>query len=266
LLRGTVNTNGYSWLVGNTGGGSSIISSAAGLNLGDVALAGNLGTALSAGLQVRNLTLNGHSFTAPATLYISGNWDGSGSGSAFTANAGTVYFDGASGIQTVDGGVSHFYNLTHSGAATLRLVNDTLFIDGALVNAGGPIDLNGKTIVYTVPPPRVTATSISGSVSGPVASVRLTFNTSIAPSTFSLAQIASFTGPGGAITVKAMTAVAGSNNRQFDISFAPLTAKGKYALVLASTIRNTRGTAMDQNGNGIPGEASDQFSMEFTIV
>jgi hypothetical protein len=265
LLRGGVNTNGYWWLVTDTGGGSNIISTASGTNLGDVTLAGNLGAAMSRGLQVRNLTLSGHTFTAPSSLSVSGNWDGGGSGSAFTANGGTVFFDAAGGTQTLDAGASHFYNVTHSGAGTLQLVNNNLSVDGGLVNSGGPIDLNGHVIVYAVPPPRVTASSVSGSVSGPVSSIRLTFNTSIDPSTFTLADL-TFTGPNGAITVASVTAVAGSNNTQFDVSFAPQSASGGYSLVVGPDVRNVRGTAMDQNNNGIPGEASDAFTLSFTIV
>ena len=55
-------------------------------------------------------------------------------------------------------------------------------------------------------------------------------------------------------------AVAGSNNTQFDIFFAPLTAAGHYTLVPGPHIYDLAGNPMDQDGDLIPGEPTDAFT------
>jgi hypothetical protein len=77
--------------------------------------------------------------------------------------------------------------------------------------------------------------------------VRLTFDRPVNTSTFGLDQV-SLTGPGGAVSVTGVVAVTGSNNTQFDVSFAPLAALGTYTLSLSPDISdlygNTLGTYM----------------------
>jgi hypothetical protein len=73
--------------------------------------------------------------------------------------------------------------------------------------------------------------------------VRVTFDRPVNPSTFGTGQV-TLSGPGGAVTVTGVTAVAGSNNTLFDVSFTPLAALGDYHLSLSTAIRDTFGNAL----------------------
>jgi hypothetical protein len=53
--------------------------------------------------------------------------------------------------------------------------------------------------------------------------------------------------------------VAGSGATQFDIMFNPLTAAGRYNLVLGPHIYDLNGNPMDQDGDLVPGESTDAF-------
>ena len=140
LLKGTVNAASNFWIVGN-----ETVSTAAGLNLGNLSLSGNIAAGkFSSGLQVANLTLNGHSLVAPAVLYVSGNWDASGSGSAFNANGGTVIFDGGGWQQKLTSAGNAFYNLSITSGASVQQEDD-LTISGTFIN-NGVLDRNGHKL------------------------------------------------------------------------------------------------------------------------
>jgi hypothetical protein len=143
---------------------------------------------------------------------------------------------------------------------------------------GNPMDQNGNfvpgenpgdrfTTSFGISGPRVIASTPGGNVKGTVKSVRVTFDRAMAPGTFTTADVVSFTGPGGAIAVKSVSAVSGSNNTQFTITFTNQGARGSYALVLGPNIQDTFGNQMDQNGNLTPGEVpGDRFTAAFAIV
>ncbi len=101
---------------------------------------------------------------------------------------------------------------------------------------------------------RVTASTFSGSSSATFDRVRLTFDESINPASFTTADVVSLTGPGGAITPTGVSVVSGSNNTQFDVTFAAQTAPGGYAVTVGPDILDAAGNAMDQNQNGTNGE------------
>jgi hypothetical protein len=146
---------------------------------------------------------------------------------------------------------------------------------------GNPMDQNGNLIPGEVPGdeylanfdllgPRVDI-STSGRFLGHVSTVRVGFNESMDPTTFTPDKIASFTDPHGAeILVTGVFAVGGTNNKQFDITFAPQTATGTYSMVVGPDIRDVFGNPMDQNGDLIPGQLGlppegDQYLLTFGI-
>jgi hypothetical protein len=169
------------------------------------------------------------------------------------------------------------------GDDTVRVANCTfanqLHVDGGtgtnfLVDQGGNtfagLDLNSITLQATAS----TATVSGGlqavlSTQGPwvesytpsANKLRLLFNEPIEPSSFTPAQV-TLTGDGGvAIPVTGIHVVPGSNYRSFDITFQP-TATGGYRAVIGPGIRDLYyGNAMDQNHNGVNGEASDTFQV-----
>jgi hypothetical protein len=114
--------------------------------------------------------------------------------------------------------------------------------------------------------PRITTNTPPGDVFAGLDHVRVTFNTSMDPNTFTLDQV-SFTGPSGPINVTDISAVPFTNNTQFDISFDPANDLGAYTMVIGPNILDTFGNAMDQNQNGITGEIpGDQFVLKFNVV
>jgi FG-GAP-like repeat len=140
LSAGTVNTGSYAWVVG------SPISAAAGLNLGNIEIDGSVVVG-STSLQVANVTFlaAGDSLKAPTgNLLVSGNWNDS-AGGTFTANGGTVVFNGSSGTQLIYGGGQSFNNLTIAVGATLELESNVTVL-GTFTNSG-TLNLNGFQII-----------------------------------------------------------------------------------------------------------------------
>jgi subtilisin-like proprotein convertase family protein len=111
--------------------------------------------------------------------------------------------------------------------------------------------------------PRVTAAVPNGVTS--VSSVRVTFSEAINAATFTAADITNFTGPTGAVAVSGVQAVSGSNNTQFDVTFAARTTAGAYQFDLGPNVSDAAGNLMDQNGNGTKGEAADAYHAAFTV-
>ena len=130
-----------------------------------------------------------------------------------------------------------------------------LNVYNALIGTGGttPTDTTG---------PRITASSTNGTTS--VSRVRVTFSEAIDPATFTAADVA-LAGPQGAVAIAAVQVVSGTNNTQFDIAFAAQTAPGTYALNIGPDVRDKAGNPMDQNANGVPGEADDVYRATFAI-
>jgi serine protease len=141
---------------------------------------------------------------------------------------------------------------------------------------GGKLNLKSLLDSGTSPPPpppppppptadvsgaRVTSAVFSGSTTNTFNRVRLTFNEAMTASSFTTADVVSLTAPGGgAITPTGVAAVAGSST-QFDVTFATQTLGGTYALTVGPQILDAAGNAMDQNQNGLNGEATaDRYS------
>jgi probable HAF family extracellular repeat protein len=83
-----------------------------------------------------------------------------------------------------------------------------------------------------------------GATVGPVNSIEVTFNRSIDPTTFTTADV-NFTGPGGAIPITGITAVAGSSNKQFILSFATQGQAATYNYTILPNIQDTSGGLME---------------------
>ena len=114
--------------------------------------------------------------------------------------------------------------------------------------------------------PRVTTIAQTGLASVPIPGERVTFNTPIDPSTFSAADV-TVTGPGGTVPIASVIPVTGTGNTQFDITFAsPITTAGNYTSVIGPDVSDDFGNPMDQNQNGVPGEAADTFTSGFTAT
>lgn len=144
---------------------------------------------------------------------------------------------------------------------------------------GGRLNLNkllaGVAVPPTSPPPapgdttgpRVTAAAFAGTAANQFTRARLTFSEPVNAASFTTADVVTLSGPTGAFTASGVTAVAGTNNTQFDVTFAARTAAGTYTLTVGPDITDAAGNRMDQNGNGVKGETpGDRFTVTGTIA
>jgi len=133
---------------------------------------------------------------------------------------------------------------------------------------GGRLDAAralGQT--YGDPTPlSIVSSDPTGTTSGSIGHLRVTFSKPIDPTTFDTNDIVAFTGPHGSIGVFGMQPVP-SSDRQYDIYFVPQSDPGNYRMELGPHIIDLYGIAMDQNGDGVPGQdGSDDYVAQFSIV
>ncbi len=127
---------------------------------------------------------------------------------------------------------------------------------GGIVNAGA-------AVANTVGP-HVASSSPVGSInsSAGLNGFQVTFNEEVDPATFTASQ-ATIVGPNGPITGLTVSAVAGSNDHAFTVSFSGQTTPGTYTLTVGPSVRDLYGNQMNQNGNGVNGESSDAYTTSF---
>jgi serine protease len=107
----------------------------------------------------------------------------------------------------------------------------------------------------------------SGTAANTFDKVRLTFDEALAPSSFTTADaVLKFGGTDISGQITGVTAVSGSGDKQFDITFASQSAIGTYSMIVGPDITNVSGNLMNQNGNATNGEnPGDQFTATGTI-
>jgi hypothetical protein len=147
--------------------------------------------------------------------------------------------------------------------------------------AGNPMDQDHDLIAGETPSdqftaqfalqgPRIIASTPTGNANLPntINHMRVTFNEPIDPNTFTVDTVSVFAlGAGNLITVNSVTAVAGSNNTQFDINFATLTQSGPYEVFIRPSIMDAFGNALDQDRDFIGGGVADDiFIAHFGIT
>src|SRR5439155_14168549 len=87
--------------------------------------------------------------------------------------------------------------------------------------------------------------------------------------TFTTADVV-FTGPAGKITPLSVVSTdtdptSPTYNRTFRITFPPLALDGAYSMVIGPNVRDVVGNQMDQNQNGVNGEAGDTFTIPLAV-
>jgi hypothetical protein len=136
-------------------------------------------------------------------------------------------------------------------------------------NPVGDVD-DGFSGSFAIQGSRVTASTPTGSNNAPgtVDHVRLTFNEPMDPNSFTTDQVMSFTDPNGnQVPVSGVQAVAGSNNTQFDVQFAPLTLSGSYSMVVGPNVLDAFGNPMDQDDDLVTGQTpDDQYVAQFALA
>ena len=115
-------------------------------------------------------------------------------------------------------------------------------------------------------PPRVVSQAPTGSLTGPVSSVRIDFSSPMDITGFDPeSALVAFTGPSGPVTVTGYSW--GETGESLELRFEPQTAAGHYEIVLGPQIPNAFGLLMDQNGNSTSGEVpGDRYTGTFDIA
>ncbi len=145
---------------------------------------------------------------------------------------------------------------------------------GGVLNVGRALATLTPATTTTRPTPsdatgaRVTAAVFSGAAAGTVDRVRLSFSEAIDPASFTPADVAAITGPAGPIGTAGVTVtpVAGSGNTQFDVAFPAQALAGTYQVALGADVRDLAGNPLDQNGNGVNGEAGDGYTAGYALT
>ncbi|MCI0539867.1 MAG: Ig-like domain-containing protein, partial [Verrucomicrobiales bacterium] len=124
-------------------------------------------------------------------------------------------------------------------------------------------DAYTATVILDVTGGRVLSHTPVSTQATPIGSITLTFSEAIAASSFTPADVA-ITGPNGAIQPLAVTPLSPT---QFRVNFAVQAANGDYTLLIGPNISDLAGNALDQNQNGINGEAEpDRYTATFTVA
>jgi subtilisin family serine protease/fibronectin type 3 domain-containing protein len=173
-----------------------------------------------------------------------------------------VFLEGVH-VDTVDTAAYQFVKSSH------RISISDGQLNLGLKDLGGSdvwVMVNALDILYVGPDlsgPSVTSSVPDGATTGPIDRVTVTFNEPIDAASFTLDDIVSLDGPNGAIVPISVNQFAPG---QFEIAFDPQNEGGSYVLVLAPSISDIAGNFMDQDGDGIAGESSDdQFVLTFTV-
>ena len=110
--------------------------------------------------------------------------------------------------------------------------------------------------------PSITDFSPTGTRPAPLSSVDVTFSELVDLSTFTAADVV-LTGPDGIVPI---TGIVFDEDLTYTISFNPITDAGDYQIVIGPDLTDASGTSMDQDQDGVGGEASeDVFTATFSI-
>ncbi len=140
------------------------------------------------------------------------------------------------------------------------------------VNAGGLLaetDAGNNTGASAVlhierrPAPRIVEITPSGTIAEPLTGFTVTFDAPVALGSFTADDV-TVTGPGGAAA--AATVHATTSGTVFEITLPPQRANGDYHVSIGPDVTGPFGTAMDQDGDGTPGETPDDvFTHTVTV-
>lgn len=107
--------------------------------------------------------------------------------------------------------------------------------------------------------PRITQATWSGA-NRSLSQLEVVFSEAIDPNSFTAADVAITSPTGALIPVSAVAPVANSQNRSFLVSFVQQDQFGSYRATIGPQIQDAAGNGMDQDQDGVPGEATqDQF-------
>jgi subtilisin family serine protease len=190
-------------------------------------------------------------------------------------NSYSTYSGTSMAAPHVTGAIALYWGANSSASysdviSKLKSSVDTVSGLSGKVATGGRLNV-GKMFSTSPPPsvapgPKVSAASFT-TANSQLTKATFTFDKAISASTFTSADIVSFTGPGGAITTNYTITPVGTTGTTFDVSFTAQTAAGTYTMVIGPDIRDTSGNQMNQNGNATAGETTaDRYTATGSLV
>ena len=112
--------------------------------------------------------------------------------------------------------------------------------------------------------PRVISTSPTGYVTGSIDRIAVEFNEEIAAGTFTVSDVTSLNGPTGPLTPTSVNSLSATS---FEVVFPAQADFGAYSLTIGPLIEDLAGNVMDQDQDGVNGEAvADAFSTTVTLT
>jgi len=139
---------------------------------------------------------------------------------------------------------------------------------GGRLNIGNA--LNGST---TNPPPadlngaKILSSEAIGLNSGAITGFKVKFSEAIQVSTLTAANIKVTSPFGSLLTVSGITAVTGSNNTEFTFNIASSSVAGTYTIQVGPNILDLAGNKMNQDGDTINGELTqDVYSASYNLT
>ncbi|MHC4406637.1 MAG: Ig-like domain-containing domain, partial [Planctomycetota bacterium] len=170
-----------------------------------------------------------------------------------------LFLEGAL-VDTVDTEAGEIQTLLYAG---VRVEDGQLTV--RLEDLGGSDPNAVISALEVTTGPRVIASSPAGTVvAASVDRVSLSFSEEILDGSFTLADVASLTGPGGPITPTAVNRLGAA---EYEVVFASQSEPGDYSLVVGPEILDLSGNAMDQDHDGTNGEpVDDRYTAAFGLV
>ncbi len=137
-----------------------------------------------------------------------------------------------------------FATQTAAGTYTLYIGSNAKDLAG---NAISSYQAQFKIAATQTPPPPTKTSVVSTTSSGPSANtlstIQVTFNQGVSPSSFTASDLG-LVGPNGQIAITGVTAVSGTSDRTFNITFATQTAVGTYTLYVGANAKDLSGNAI----------------------
>ncbi|WP_165235209.1 Ig-like domain-containing protein, partial [Aquisphaera insulae] len=152
-----------------------------------------------------------------------------------------------------------FTPLTADGSYTVSIGPDITDLSGNALTAAYAgsftIDRTGAAVVGMAP---------TGSNFGTIDHIDVTFTEPIRLVSLNGSTV-TLTGPAGGVTIGVASLVSGTT-ATYRIPFAAQDAPGDYTLKVGPGVLDLAGNAMDQDGDGTPGEAADAFTGSLRIL
>ena len=158
-------------------------------------------------------------------------------------------------------------------AATYQQIRDAIYAGGDSIASMAGITTTGKRLnvnralqILTAGGPVVVSHRPSGSSYDPIGNVQFDFHRPMNQGSFALSDVNSFTGPGGSNLLGALSGFTWIDSDTLQVNFSAQSTPGTYTIDIGPSILSATGQAMDQNANGVAGEASDRYTGSFSFL